>query len=241
MDAVKIFPSPFIMAEKLASELARRIIDSAHENKHFTIALSGGSTPELLYSILSENFSKSIPWEYAHLFWGDERCVPPDNDDSNYGTAERILIQKTGIPSKNVHRIRGEDDPFIESVRYAGEIELYLKKKNNLPEFNFIILGIGEDGHTASIFPGDQHLFSSAKICEVTTHPSTGQKRITLTGRVINNARAVAFLVSGKKKAMIVRNIINKCPGHEKYPASEIDPFPGKVEWYLDQDAASLL
>lgn len=241
MDAVKIFPSPYLLVEKLAGELVRRIIESAEAKKKFTVALSGGNTPGLLYSYLSENFSRSVPWESVHLFWGDERCVPPESNESNYGSAERILIQKIGIPSENVHRIKGEDNPYTESVRYSGEIELFTGRKKDLPWFDFIILGIGEDGHTASIFPGNNHLFNSDKICEVTVHPETGQKRITITGRVLNNAGVVAFMVSGKKKAEVVRNIINKCPGYENYPAAEIDPYPGKLEWYLDQEAGSLL
>lgn len=241
MDAVKIFPSPYIMAEKFSGELVRRIIDSSKEDRSFTVALSGGSTPEMLYSYISENFSKSVPWNSVHLFWGDERCVPPDSTESNYGSAERILIQKISIPARNVHRIRGEDDPYTESVRYSDEIKLFTTKKRSLPKFDLIVLGIGEDGHTASIFPANMQLYSSDKICEVTNHPSSGQKRITLTGRVINNADVVAFMVSGKKKAEIVRNIINKCPGHEKYPASEVNPSPGKLIWYLDQEAGSLL
>jgi len=174
----------------------------------FCIALSGGSTPELLYSVLGDHFSKSVNWENIHFFWGDERCVPAGSHESNFGMTHRSLLGKINIPASNIHRIRGEDDPAMEASRYAGEISDYTRKRDGLPVFDLIILGLGEDGHTASIFPSEANLMESEKICEVASHPVSMQKRITLTGRIINNADKVTFLVTGRKKAVIVEKII---------------------------------
>ena len=239
--SIKIFPSPYELAEKYAEELVSMIIESANKKKPFTVALSGGSTPELLFSVLGEHFSKSAPWEYVHFFWGDERCVPPDNQGSNYGMTSRKLLEKIDIPSANIHRIKGEADPEKEAARYSEEISDFTASRDGLPLFNLIILGLGEDGHTASIFPGHQELFNSDKICDVAVQPLTLQKRITLTGRIINNADYVNFLVTGKKKADIIGKIINKNASSQNYPASYIVPVYGVLRWFIDEEAGGLL
>jgi 6-phosphogluconolactonase len=239
--SINIFPSPYELAEKFAEEFISMIIESAKKKKPFSVALSGGSTPELLFSMLGDRFSNSVPWQYVHFFWGDERCLPPDNPESNYGMTRRILLEKIDIPSSNIHRIQGEDDPENEASRYSEEISDYTGKRDGLPIFDLIMLGLGEDGHTASIFPGHKELFNSDKICEVVVHPVTLQKRITLTGRVINNADSVTFLVTGIKKADIVDKIINKSPSALNFPAFYIVPVYGMLSWFIDGDAARLL
>ena len=142
----------------------------------------------------------------------------------------RTLLEKIDIPSSNIHRIKGEDDPEKEALRYSEEISACTAKRDGLPLFDLIMLGLGEDGHTASIFPGHKELFNSDKICEVAVHPVTLQKRITLTGRVINNAESVTFLVTGKKKAEIVEKIIKKSSSAINFPASYIVPVYGSSE-----------
>ena len=239
--SVKIFPTPYELAEKFAKELVNMITESAKKKKSFSVALSGGSSPELLFSVLGDHFSNSAPWEYVHFFWGDERCVSPDNAESNYGMTSRKLLEKINIPSSNIHRIKGEDDPEKEASRYSEEISDYTGKRDGLPLFDLIILGLGEDGHTASIFPGHKELLNSDKICEVAVHPVTLQKRITLTGRVINNADSVTFLVTGKKKADIVEKIIKKNASALNFPASYIVPVYGVLRWFIDEDAGRLL
>jgi 6-phosphogluconolactonase len=239
---VKIFPSPDELAEKFAVEMAGMIDDSAKKNKPFTIVLSGGSTPELLFSLLGKKkYADSVPWQYVHLFWGDERCVSPDNADSNFGMTSRTLLGKIDIPSNNIHRIRGEEDPEKEVYRYSDEISLYISKRDGIPRFDLVVLGLGEDGHTASIFPGHQELLDSDKICEVACHPLSKQKRITLTGRVINNADKIAFLVTGKKKMEIVEKILKNEQTALNYPAYYIVPSYGQLYWYIDKDAAGSL
>lgn len=239
--SVKIFSTAYKLAEKFAEELVRTITKLANKNNPFTIALSGGTTPELLFSVLGDHFSKSVPWEYVHFFWVDERCVPPDNPESNYGMTSRTLLEKIDIPFSNIHRIRGEADPENEASRYSEVISAYTRERDGLPLFSLIILGLGEDGHTASIFPGHKELLSSDKFCEVAVHPVTLQKRITLTGRVINNANSVAFLVTGKKKADIVEKIFKKSPSAQNFPASFIVPVHGVLRWFIDEEADGLL
>lgn len=235
--SIKIFPTPYELAEKFAEEMVGMITESAKKKKPFTVALSGGTTPELLYSLLGDHFSKSATWEYVHFFWGDERCVPPDNHESNYGMTQRVLFEKIDIPSANIHRIKGEKNSEKEVSRYSKEINDFTDKRDSLPTFDLIILGLGEDGHTASIFPGHLELIGSDKICEVAVHPVTLQKRITLTGKVINNADTVVFLVTGKKKAGIVEKIIKKDSSAQNFPASYIVPVYGVLNWYLDKAA----
>lgn len=238
---VKIFPTPNELAENFAEVLICKINKSIRKRKSYSIALSGGSTPELLFSVLGDQFSDSVQWEFVHLFWGDERCVSPDNPESNFGMTRSKLLDKINIPSGNIHRIRGEADPEEEVLRYSEEIIAYTGKRDVLPLFDQIILGLGEDGHTASIFPDNLDLLNSDKICEVTLHPVTMQNRITLTGRVINNADAVTFLVTGKKKAHILESIFKRSTISLSFPASYILPVYGKLSWYIDEDANLLL
>jgi 6-phosphogluconolactonase len=155
--------------------------------------------------------------------------------------AQRKFLSRIEIPSGNIHRIRGEDDPENEAARYSIEILSSVRNRDRLPLFDLVILGLGEDGHTASIFPGHSELFDSDKICEVALHPVTGQKRITLTGRVINNADNVTFLVTGKTKAEIVENMFKKDSSVINFPASFIVPVYGKLNWYIDHDAGILI
>jgi 6-phosphogluconolactonase len=238
---VKIFPTPYELAEKFAEEMVNMIKESADQKKFFTIALSGGSTPELLFQILGEKYAETIPWQYVHFFWGDERCVPSGNIESNFGMAREKLLSKIEIPAINVHRIKGEDDPEGEARRYSEEIALFTLSREGIPSFDLILLGLGEDGHTVSIFPGHLDLFNSDKICEVATHPASQQKRITFTGRVLNNATAVTFLVSGEKKAAVVEKMFKNDPLALNYPASYVVPVHGSLTWLIDQRAGSLL
>jgi 6-phosphogluconolactonase len=238
---VKIFSSRFELAEKFAEVMANMIIVSANQKKNITIALSGGSTPELLYTRLFEKYGQSVPWQNVHFFWGDERCVSPDNIESNFGMARTLLLNKIKIPPANIHRIKGEEDPAVEARRYSEEISQFTLKREGLPVFDLILLGLGEDGHTASIFPGHLELFDSDKICEVATHPVTMQKRLTFTGKVINNADAVVFLVSGKNKSGVIERLFKNDPLALNYPASRIVPVHGSLSWFIDKESGILL
>jgi 6-phosphogluconolactonase len=237
---IKIFSSPNELATGFAKELAGMIIKSAAAKRYFTIALSGGGTPKLLFSELAERFSDSVPWEIVHFFWGDERCVLPEDHESNFGLAKIIFLDKIKIPESNIHRIMGEMDPLEETARYTGEIACFTREDGGLPVFDLIILGLGVDGHTASIFPGNNKSFISGKTCELVVHPLSFQKRITITGSVINNSENIVFLVTGGNKAEVVSVIIGK-KGITDYPAAHIKPKTGVLKWYLDSEAANLL
>jgi 6-phosphogluconolactonase len=238
---VRVFSSPDELAMSFAEDFVHLINESAKDQKYITIALSGGSTPELLFKILSDKYGKMVPWKYVHFFWGDERCVKPSDPESNFGMTYRTLLSNIDIPENNIHRIRGEDDPLIEAVRYSEEIAHFTDKRDGMPLFDIFLLGLGEDGHTASVFPDNLRLMESHKICEVAFHPVSNQKRITITGRVINNARLVTFLVTGRKKAGVLKNILKNMPPSESYPASFIVPIYGRLAWFIDHEAAVLL
>ena len=234
---VKIFPSQKKVAKKVAHEIKNLILSSP--KKRFDIALSGGTTPKKLFKTLVKKHHDALPWERIHFWWGDERCVPPDSDDSNFKMTNESLFVKVPVPAKNIHRIKGENIPDEEAERYAEELKKQLKLREDVPVFDLVILGLGEDGHTASIFPGQLELFQTAKICTVTAHPQTGQKRITLTGKVLNNAKNVYFLVTGKNKASRISEIMNNEEAAQKHPASYVEPKHGALVWFLDEPAAS--
>jgi 6-phosphogluconolactonase len=239
--SIKIFPTSKALAESLALELVKQIRNADKSTSPFSIALSGGSTPELLFSTLGDKYASSVDWSTVHFFWVDERCVPPDNPESNFGMTNDALLKKIDILPGNIHRIQSEDDPEKEAERYSKEINDYVVHRNGLPSFNIILLGLGEDGHTASIFPGNQELFMSDRICTEAVHPVTGQKRITITGKVINNAEQIIFHVTGKGKAQIVKEIIDSEGSEKQLPASYVIPFKGTIAWYLDEAAGSMI
>jgi 6-phosphogluconolactonase len=237
----KIFPSPSELAEAFAEDISGRINSAGKSGLPFNLAVSGGNTPKLFFSILADKYHASVNWGSVHFFWVDERCVPPADPESNYGMTKQILLDKINIPVDNVHRMRGEDDPDREADRYAHEILMNVRKKDMLPVFDQVILGMGDDGHTASIFPGNLNLIDSEKICEVAVHPLSGQKRITLTGKVINNADFITFLATGQNKARIIEEIYKKKAQYMNYPASSIDPLRGGIAWFLDEKAGELI
>jgi 6-phosphogluconolactonase len=223
---------------KVAKEFSKFLIEKSSNIEAFHIALSGGSTPKIVFDVLAEEFSKDVDWSTIHLYWGDERCVAPDDEESNYRMTVEHLISKVDIPAENIHRIKGENDPKLEAKRYGDLLEKELPKELGLPQFDMVILGMGDDGHTASIFPHEIKLWLSPDNCEVAIHPESGQRRVSLTGRVINNAKTVAFLVTGDSKAEKVRIIIDREEGYLKYPASHVSPKTKDLIWFLDAAAA---
>ncbi|MCU0473233.1 MAG: 6-phosphogluconolactonase [Bacteroidales bacterium] len=237
----KIYPTPESLAEAFAGDMVNMIKESEKKRSVFTVVLSGGNTPRLLFSVLAGKYIKSVDWSLVHFFWGDERCVPPEDPESNYGVAFQFFLSKIEIPGKNIHRIRGEDEPEREAVRYSEEITAFVRTKNNYPAFDLIILGMGDDGHTASIFPRNMELLDSDDICKATVHPVTGQRRITITGKVINNSDLVIFLVTGQNKAKIIDSIFNKRADLVTFPASFIVPLHGKEIWLLDKQAGKYI
>ena len=190
---------------------------------------------------MSNNFKEDIDWSGVHLYWGVERCVPPEDGDSNYKMTVDYLTSKINIPKENIHRIKGENAPEYEAKRYADVLVEQLPLENGIPHFDLVILGMGDDGHTASIFPHEIELWNSNELCEVANHPNSGQQRITLTGKIINNASLITFLVTGKNKQEKVREILKKEGPFEAYPATLVAPTAGDLIWFLDNEAAGLL
>ncbi|WP_235296008.1 6-phosphogluconolactonase [Portibacter marinus] len=233
---IKIYEDKHELAKAFSAEL-KKIINVEHK---VYIALSGGSTPKAIFDYIAENHREDIDWENVHFYWGDERCVGPQDSESNYKMTVDHLFSNINIPPENIHRIKGENDPAEEAERYSKEMYQHMITKDGVPIFDLLILGMGDDGHTASIFPHEINLWTSANTTEVATHPESGQKRITLTGKVINAARKVAFLVTGSSKAEKVDEILNKKNGYKAYPAAHVNPVSGTLTWCLDEDSGHL-
>ncbi len=231
------------MARAIADGIVQLSIQAIINNRNVYLALSGGSTPRILFEMLAkEPYSGAIDWDYFHLFWGDERCVPADHADSNYGMTAASLLDHINIPSRNVHRLIGEADPESEATRYAREMKALIPlNENGLPRFDWVFLGMGSDGHTASLFPDTEELNNDEDLCIVARHPQSGQKRISFTLPLINAASRISFLVTGGAKHQIADTILRQREGYQQYPAAMVAPTEGQLEWYLDKDAANML
>ncbi len=231
-------------SEALAREAAQRFVALATQavetRGRFSVALSGGSTPERLYRLLAEErYRVLVPWAQCHLFWADERCVPPDDPGSNYRMANEAWIQHVPIPPENVHRIRGELEPKAAAQVYAHElVDVFCGPR---PRFDLILLGLGEDGHTASLFPGSAALQEREKLAVAVEalYQDRPANRVTLTLPAINSARQILFLVVGSAKAEMVRETIDRA--RADLPAQAVRPVAGRLTWLVDAAAASLL
>lgn len=224
--------------DQVAKEFSEYFRDLAKSDQTIHIALSGGSTPKIIFDYLAAHFGSEIDWSKINFYWGDERCVVPDDSESNYKMTVDHLLSNIEIPAANIHRVLGENDPESEAVRYGEVLDTELPKLNDIPQFDLVMLGMGDDGHTVSIFPDSISLWDSPENCVVATHPDSGQKRVTITGKIVNNAKAVAFLVTGAGKAEKVQEIIKKDKDFALYPANLVQPSHGELIWFLDNDAA---
>jgi 6-phosphogluconolactonase len=229
------------LVQKLSEKFYALAKVNIGENKSFHVALPGGNTPVKFFNYLTEFYANKIDWNLVHFYWGDERCVPPYSSESNFRMAQLALIDKINILPQNIHRIMGENNPEVEAERYAMEIRKFITADNSLPRFDLIILGMGEDGHTASLFPDQLSLLQSDKICIVTRHPVSGQYRISLTLKAINQAQNVIFLVTGKNKAEKIKSIIKNSKESINFPASYAKPASGNLFWFIDKEAATKL
>lgn len=212
----------------------------SHNKQVFNVALSGGSTPKIWFDYLAKEYKDIIDWKRVHFYWGDERCVSPDDKDSNYGMTKEHLLNHIPIPNENIHRIKGEISPQ-EAAKQYGSLMLKNLGKEGIPIFDLVILGLGDDGHTASIFPHQIELWNAIEICVVATHPVSGQHRVSFSGQVINHAKAVAFLVTGNSKKERVQEIIKEEARAAYFPASLVKPANGSLHWFLDASAAIYL
>ena len=237
--------SVFDTPEQLAVAAAERFVECAREFhgtlERFSVALAGGNTPRRVYELLvTDRFKNRIDWPQVYLFFGDERSVPPDHPESNYRTVYESLISQVPIPPKNVHRIVGEGNPNENARAYENQLRTFFAGLS-WPRFALVLLGMGEDGHTASLFPNSAALQEMSRWVVPTKNEQSGQDRITLTVPVFNHARHVTFLVTGKKKAQRLKEVLRPEPGSGQLPAQAIKPIDGSVEWLVDAEAASLL
>lgn len=204
-----------------------------------TVALSGGTTPKSLFDYWSSLPKGEIDWTKIKFFWGDERCVHPEDSESNFKMTKEHLFNKIDIPKENIFRIKGENNPVEEAKRYGELLISELEQQNGTPVFDIVILGMGDDGHTASIFPHEIELWNSENNCVAATHPESGQKRVSITGKIINAAKNVVFLVTSSNKAEKVKEIIEQPQeSGKKYPAALVQPDSDNLYWLLDDAAA---
>jgi len=227
---LRILPTPMDLARAAAEHFVGR--------NPRTVALSGGSTPKLLFELLAdpnEPFRDQIPWSDIHFFWSDERHVPPDHPESNYRMAYEAMLSHVPVTPSNVHRVPSENPNAAEAAR-EYEQTLIETTQQSLPQLDLILLGLGPDGHTASIFPGSEVLHETQRLVAAPWVEKFQTYRITMTLPLLNNGASVVFLISGAEKAQIVKDVLE---GPEKYPAQAIKPTHGELTWMLDKAAWS--
>ena len=234
-----IFPDSQEASRQLSAQMVLWMNEEPLLN--FYIAVSGGSTPAALFTVWKEDFAERIDWKRLHIFWVDERCVDPRSPESNYGMTKNVLLDHVPIPAENIHRIIGEVEPDFEAKRYGEMVNKTLPQKNGLPLFDLVLLGIGDDGHTASIFPNRFDLLVDPEVYAVGFHPQSGQARVTLTGPTICNAKRIIFFVTGEGKASVIRSISTNDEFAPNYPSFKIVEAAPHAGFYLDEGAAKLL
>jgi len=219
--------------------------EAVRTNGRFFIALSGGTTPETLYrSLTSPSFVDRFDWSRTTFFFSDERCVPPDDPRSNYALADKTLFTPLRIAPSQIYRMAGEcRDPQVAAPEYEQQLRLATKTSPSAqPSLDLILLGLGEDGHTASLFPGAPVLRDHQRVIAMTQSPKGPPTRLTMTLGVINRASVILFLVAGASKAGVVRSILDpKTEAERQLPASLVEPEEGRLIWFLDRGAAAEL
>ncbi len=226
-----------------AEEIAHFAGEAVCTHGEFTLCLSGGSTPAATYEMLGSKFHFSIDWKEVQFFWGDERCVPPDDPACNYAMTQRTLLSKLALKPSQVHRVLGEQSPDEAARAYEAELRSHFGLgAGEFPRFDVVLLGLGENSHTASLFPGSAALHESERLAlAVDVDDPILRHRVTVTPPVINNASRVMFLVAGASKAQAVWNILKGPRDIDKFPAQVVAPEHGELIWLLDKAAASLI
>jgi 6-phosphogluconolactonase len=245
MRELRVCPDAAALYRAAAEEFARQAADAVGARGRFTVALAGGSTPRGMYGLLASDpgLCERVPWEAIHVFWGDERTVAPDHIDSNYRMVAEALLSKVPIPQENVHRIRGEAaDPHGAAADYEEALtSFFALGPAEFPAFDLILLGLGSDAHTASLFPGTPALSEEQRLVVANRIDRLGTTRITLTVPTINHASCVLFLVRGEDKAAALRYTIEGGHAPSRYPAQSIQPQLGRLIWLVDRAAAQAL
>lgn len=227
-----------------ANLVVKSVIEAVSVRDCFHLVLSGGSTPKTLYKLLAEEpFRSQIPWPVGHIFWADERLVPPDNIESNYKLAWDLFLEDVPLKEENLHRMKGEAGARQAVSEYSKLLRGLAEKDRDWPHFDVVLLGLGADGHTASLFPGpiSKAEKSNGVIAAKAAYQNRPADRITLTPLVLNEARQITFLAAGSEKAEAVRGSLGKELDPKRWPAQRINPPAGKVTWIVDQAAAGSL
>ena len=237
-------PNSTGLAEAAAELFTNAGREAVLQRGRFAVALAGGSTPKNGYATLAqEPWRSRVDWSRTDLFWGDERCVPPDHPDSNYRMAKEALADHVPVPAANVHRVPAEmSDPKAAADSYENTLhEFFDPTEGSLPRFDLILLGLGEDGHTGSLFPGTSAITERHRLVVSVWVEKLETYRITVTLPLINAARTVAFLVSGSKKAEVLKQTLSETPSEQRLPAQLVRPTNGRLVWIVDWEAAALL
>ena len=237
----RILADPAELSRAAAEEFLRLAPRNIASSGQFTVSLAGGSTPRAAYEILAQQPEK-IFWDKVYIFFGDERCVPPEHQESNYGMARAALLAHVPIPSQNVHRMRGELDPAAAAEQYDQDLRGFFRLgRGEFPSFDLIMLGMGDDGHTASLFPGSDALRETSRLAVANWVEKFHQHRLTLTFPVLNNAAEVMFLVAGAAKAKVLGEIFGENAPRDRYPVQKVKPAAGRTLWLLDRAAVQSL
>jgi len=239
MNKINIFSDPQTLAFAVAKQFLKIGNEAIEKNGRFLVALAGGSTPLAVYNLLAENdYSSQIDWNRVYFLWGDERCVPPNHDDSNYKNAYEVLIKKILLPPSHVIRMEGELDPAEAAKRYEHVLRTRFGPALNI---DLILLGMGADGHTASLFPGSAAVDEKKHWVVANYVHALTAWRITLTPVLINKALNILFIVSGENKAATLKQVLSTQYAPDKFPSQLIQPSNGVLIWMVDQAAAALL
>lgn len=231
--------------EKLSHHAAEIFVEGSakaiKERGRFLVALNGGNTPTRLFQLLATRYRDRVEWSTVHIFWGDERCVPVDDPGSSYGQAKEILLNHVAIPESNIHRVKGDLDPATAAMEYVQTLKSFAEDNLEFPRFDLVYLGMGEDGHTASLFPGSPVEVTETVIPVTANYQDRPANRVTLTQLVFNQARMVVFMATGEKKATTLAEVLSDRYNPELLPAQRIDPKDGELIWLVDEGAARKL
>jgi 6-phosphogluconolactonase len=238
---VRIFKELEELSRHAAGLFVNQASRSIADRDRFLVALNGGSTPNRLFQLLATDFRDQVDWGKVDIFWGDERCVPPDDPGSSYGQAWEMLLRHVPLPDANIHRVQGELGPMDASKDYALTLKHLASPSRGWPRFDLVYLGMGEDGHTASLFPGSSVDVPEPAIPVTVHYQDRPANRVTLTPMVLNDARTIVFMATGEKKAQTFAEVLSDRYNPDLYPAQRIKPKDGKLIWLVDEAAASRL
>ena len=238
---IRIFKNLEILSREAANLFAEQAANAIDERGLFLVALNGGSTPNRLFQLLATDYREKVDWSHVHVFWGDERCVPPQDAGSSYGQARDAFLSHVPIPDSNIHRVRGELEPAEASRGYAHTLSQFASPPLDFPRFDLVYLGMGEDGHTASLFPGSPVDVADPTLPVTAHYQDRPANRVTVTQLVFNQARTVAFMVTGEKKAVTLAEVLGDRYNPELLPAQRISPKDGHLIWLVDEEATGKL